>query len=302
VLLAGCGAAAPPGLPGDAMVATGNEGGVFVTIGRELARAVPVADGTVSVVRTDGSVANLVRLTGGSADVGFSLADTAEAAFGGTGPFEAPQPVCALARLYDSYVQVVVRADSGVTRFDGLRGRRIAIGSAESGSALVANRLLDAAGLVPGRDVRTVHADLAAATAALEAGGIDAMIWLGGLPTAAVADLAARVPLALVDLDGVTTALDDRYDDVYRPSTVPASVYGTPAPVRTLSITNYLMASTAMPPDEVRAWLGALFSERVAGSHREAERLNPRTAIGTGSIPLCAGAAEAYRELGRGDR
>lgn len=275
---------------------------MYISIGRELARAVQSSEGAVSVLSTDGSVANIDRLAGGSAAVGFSLADTAEAAFSGTDPFDRPLPVCALARLYDSYVQVVVRADSGVTRFEQLRGRRIAIGSPESGSALVARRLLAAAGLTPGRDVHTVNAGLAEATADLESRRIDSMIWLGGLPTAAVAELADRVPLTLVELEGPTASIDGRYDDVYRPSTVPASVYGTPRPVRTVSIANYLLATTTTSPEAVRAWLGALFTERVARSHREAERLNPRTAIGTGSLPLCPGAVEMYRELGRTGR
>lgn len=295
MVLPSCARAGPASLTGDAVITAGNVGGVYVTIGQELAAAVPVHDGKASLVRTDGSVTNLNRLAAGTSDVGFSLADAAEAAFHGSGPWRAPLPVCALARLYDSYVQVVVLAGSDIRQVGDLRGRRISIGSAGSGSTLVANRILDAAGLVPGVDVNADNADLADSTAALADRRIDALIWIGGLPTTAITELAGRAPLALVDLRPVIATLDRRFGDVYRPSTVPASVYGTGTPVDTVSITNYLMAAGSISREDTTVWLRTLFTDRVSRSHPEAARLNPRTAVGTGTVPLCAGAVDYYR-------
>lgn len=116
-------------------VATGPLGGVYHAYGRGLAEAVkgelPRLDPEVSA--TAASVQNLRLVATGQAEVGFALADSAADAVLGRGSFDRPLPVVALARLYDNYMQLVVRADGPVRSIADLRGRRVDLGAAGSG-------------------------------------------------------------------------------------------------------------------------------------------------------------------------
>ena len=99
-------------------IATGNATGVYYVVGNALAGELSkTTDGklTGTAAETGASVQNVEQLVAGQYDVAFSLFDTAVNAVQGKGSFTAPQPVKALARIYDNYTQVVVRADAGIT-------------------------------------------------------------------------------------------------------------------------------------------------------------------------------------------
>ena len=90
---------------------------------------------TTTARPTDASVENVRLVASGRAELGFSLADTAADAVRGTGTFDRPRRVVALARTYDSFVQLVVRADGGIRDLRDLRGRRVGLGAPGSGTA-----------------------------------------------------------------------------------------------------------------------------------------------------------------------
>ena len=52
-----------------------------------------------------------------------------------------------IAALYPNYIQVVARADSGVRTLGDLKGKRISVGEAKSGTELNARTIFAAAGL-----------------------------------------------------------------------------------------------------------------------------------------------------------
>lgn len=288
---------------GPLRVATGPLGGVYHAYGKGLAEAVrqelPRLDPAVSA--TAASVQNLRLVGTGQAEVGFALADSAADAVLGRGSFDRPLPVVALARLYDNYLQLVVRADGPVRTLADLRGRRVDVGAAGSGTEVTTARVLAVAGLDPTRDLRQRRLGLDDAVAALAAGRIDAFFWSGGLPTAAVSRLARAVPLRLVPLDGTVRALRERFGDYYVETAVPAAAYGLADAVGTVGVPNYLMVGTAMPAATAYRLTRLLFDRRpeLVAAHPEARRLNLRSAIATYPVPLHPGAERCYRELSR---
>jgi uncharacterized protein len=284
-------------------VATGPPGGVYHAYGTGLAEAVrrelPRLDPVVSA--TAASVQNLRLVGTGQAEVGFALADSAADAVLGRGSFSRPLPVVALARLYDNYLQLVVRADGPVRTLADLRGRRVDTGAAASGTEVTAARVLAVAGLDATRDLRRSRLGLDDAVAALAAGRIDAFFWSGGLPTAAVAGLARAVPVRLIPLDGTVRALRERFGDFYSETAVPATAYGLADAVGTVGVPNYLMVGAAMPAATAYRLTRLLFDRRpeLVAAHPEARRLNLRSAIATYPVPLHPGAERCYRELSR---
>ena len=73
----------------------------------------------------------------------------------------------------------------------------MSVGAPGSGTELVANRVLTAAGLDPRKDITRHTLGVAESVGALKDGKLDAFIWSGGLPTPSVQDLAATPGLSM---------------------------------------------------------------------------------------------------------
>ena len=125
----------------------------------------------------------------GTHQVAFSLADTAADAVNGTASFAEKQPIAALTRLYPNYTQVIARTDAGINSIADMRGKRVSTGAPNSGTEVIANRMLEAAGLDPAKDIQAQRTELGKTVEGMKDGSIDAMFWSGGLPTGGITDL-----------------------------------------------------------------------------------------------------------------
>ena len=271
LLLAGCGGSDEPRkapAPQTLTVATGGQGGIYAVWGAAYARAISKSlDGYRGVATpTTGSVENLERLSDGRAQIALTLGDTALDAVEGRQAFDRPVALKALAQIYPSYVQVVTRADSDIGTLEDLKGKRVSVGSPDSGTQVVAGRVLDVA-KVGGFKRRQLGVEESAR--ALERGQIDALFWSGGVPTAAVADLSKRTPVALVDLLRYAPEMRRRWGDVYGGATVPAGTYGLDSPVSTVTIPNYVVVSDRMDAALAHDLTSLLFS---SGRVKDRER------------------------------
>jgi TRAP transporter TAXI family solute receptor len=301
-------AVGPPetgGPRGTVVLTAGLQRGVYYSWATALAveteRAYPGL--TVTVVGSSGSLDNIERVAEGVADVGLSTEDVTEDHDAQTGlPMSpggtTPQPVdrsrlVSLARVYDDYVHVVVRADSTIRTLADLQGRVVATGRPGSGVAVVTQRVLAEAGV----RVQMREDDLVGTTQALAERRVDALFWIGGLPTGAVADLARRVEVRMLPLDGISERMRERYGVAYRPAQIPAGSYGLDAPVATIASPNLLVAHRDVDPEIVTALLDTMFRRRdaIAAAVPAANALDRRTAISSGSLPLHPAAAAYYR-------
>lgn len=290
-----------PGYPAGVLrIATGNRGGVYHLYGQGLAKVIrqrlPLLRPRVLI--TDASVVNLRMIAAGQAEVAFSLADAAAAAYLGKPPFRAALPVSALARLYENYLHLVVPADSPITSLTAVRGRPVAVGAPGSGTELLTGRLLGVAGLDIDRDVRAYRLDLDTSVAALSSGRVAALFFSGGIPVAAIAALARRLRIRLVDLSEWVAPLWGRYGDFYAERTIPASSYGTGQQTATVGVPNYLVVAASMDALLAFALTRALFDGRevLAAAHPAGRRLDRAGAIETFPLPLHPGAVRYYRQ------
>ena len=243
------------------------------------------------VLPTNGSPANVTLLTTGAAEVAVSQLDVAADRIAGSSSLRA------LAAVYNDALQIVVPAGSPIRAVADLRGARVSLGPENSGVAYVAQRVLAAAGLAGPDDVRPSRLDLAGSVAALRAGDVDAFFWVGALPTTTVTDLAAAVPLRLLDLEPVLDALRARYP-VYAPGTVLAGTYRIAEPVATLLVRNVLLVDAELDAGLVEALTAALFAEqqRLADATQAARTVDARSAILTQPVPLHEGALRWFSD------
>lgn len=297
--LAGC---APGGTEtaGSYKIAGGVKTGLYYTFAEQIAQATSDRlDFTLSVEQTQGSVDNLQRVASGEALVGFAQGDTAADAIDGTGAFESPMPIRAVARVYDEYVHIVVPTDSAIEHVTDLAGHTVSQGAEGSGVQVIAQRVIEAAGLEPA-DVTGPALGLDTSLAALTAGEIDAFFWVGGLPTPGIERMTEELPIRLLDIEpDLIERVNEGHAGVYRTAETPANNYGIDRITNTMTVPNYLVAAEAAPPAAIRNLVRALFETRteIAAQVPIAALLDRREAIFTEPVPLHPGAAEYYRDV-----
>ncbi|GGO91499.1 TAXI family TRAP transporter solute-binding subunit [Wenjunlia tyrosinilytica] len=248
-----------------------------------------------------GSVDNVQRVAQGRDTFTIAAAD-AVADYSGPGAGR----LRACARLYDDYVQLVVPNDSPVSSPQDLKGLRVGVGAQGSGVYLLANRLLHAAGLGRKDSIRPVKAGIDRAPRLLREGKLDAFFWSGGLPTAAVSDLAKELPIRLVPLGPLAKHLREEETDAaiyYRQATMPGDAYPNAYPygksVSTIAVSNLLVTTDRVQASLVERLTRSVIHSRdtIGRQVHAAQLVDVRTAVYTDPLPLHEGARRYYRSV-----
>jgi TRAP transporter TAXI family solute receptor len=267
-------------------IATGGTGGVYYPYGGGLAKILnenlPEVRATAEV--TAASVDNLKLIRDGRADIAFVLADTLADAVAGRGAFEGrPVPAASLAVLYSNYTHVVTTTATGIATIADLRGKTISTGAPGSGTEVIALRVLRAAGLDPERDVTRQALGASESAGALKDGKVAAFFFSGGIPTAAVQDLAHTqgITVRLIPTADQLPALQRDYGQLYFPLQMPAGSYkGVEQPVSVVGVANVLVVNRAMSDDLAFDITRLLLEKRseLAAIHPEARHLSVESA------------------------
>jgi uncharacterized protein len=279
-------------------IATGNTGGVYYTLGGGLAQLIshntPIK---ASAAETGASVQNIQQLVAGDYDIAFSLADSAADAVEGKASFEGrKEDITALARIYSNYTQVVVRANSGISSVADMKGKKISTGSPKSGTEVIANRLLEAAGLDPAKDISAQRLALQQTVDQMKAGQIDGFVWSGGLPTPEVTDLTTSMKddVEFIDITGLLPKLRD-INPVYEKGTLPADTYGLASDVPSIVVPNLLLVRSDFAEGDACAITKLVFDKKdeLVKVHKAASELDRKRAVETDPVPLHPGAKRA---------
>jgi len=302
VVIAGCGGGGHH--PQFLSIATGGTGGVYYPYGGGIAKVLnenlPDVRATAEV--TAASVDNLKLIRDGRADLAFALADTLADAVAGRGAFEGRAvPAASLAVLYSNYTHLVTTSSSGIATLADLRGKTISTGSPGSGTEVIALRILRAAGLDPDRDVTRQGLGASESAGALKDGKISAFFWSGGLPTAAVQDLAYSpgVSIELIPTAQLVPMLQRDYGDLYFPLEIPAGAYrGVAHPTPVVGVANVLVVNASMPEALAYDITRVIFEKKadLAAIHPEAAQLSPERASAGSPAPYHPGAMRFYGE------
>lgn len=283
-------------------IAGGNTSGVYYNYALHLAEAMGRATGlNVQAAETQGSVENLQLVGAGEAFLGFSQGDTAADAVLGTGSFDRPLPVRAVARVYDEYVHVVVPAHSDVRQIADLAERTVSLGARDSGVQVIASRVLEAASVDPGT-VTDLSLGLEESIAAMQRGEIEALFWVGGLPTPGIEQLTESMPIRLLSIEAdVVDRVNEGHAGVYQLADFPVGFYGLDGSVITMTVPNYLVTGTDVPNELIADVLRVLFESRseISRDVAAAGYLDRRLAIFTGPVELHPGAEQYFVETRR---
>ena len=298
-------ATAAPNFTGKTLnIVTGGTGGVYIVYGAGLADLLNKKLGTAaSPQSTPASVDNMKLIRDGKADLAFVLSDTAYDAVQGKGAFAAPETKAdakALAVLYNNFTHVIVRDDSPIKTIADLRGRDVNTGAAGSGTETIANRTLEAYGLNPATDITRQRTGVADAAAQLKDNKIQALFWSGGLPTAAITDLATTVKIRILDQTDGIKKMSDKYGPFYFNATIPKGTYGLAADVTVSGVANLLVVPAKFDAALATAVLKTMFdsSTELGAIHAEAKNLKLASAVEGSPIDYHQGAIDFYKEKG----
>src|SRR3954462_879642 len=289
-------------------IATGGTGGVYYPMGGGMAallsKYIPGMAATAEV--TGGSVANLQRTAPAKPYIARTMADATLDAYKGQDKFTGkPVPVRTLMILYPNRMHVVSIEGTGVTKMSDLKGKRVSTGSGGSATEVMAFRVIEAAGLDKDKDMKRERLGVAESVAALKDRKIDAFFWVGGLPTAAVTDLANSpgVKIKMIDHANLVAKMNQKYGKLYVEDRIPKETYkGMVADNKQATVMNLLVANQNMDEKTAYNIVKAVFEHRdeLIRVHKEAENFkleNQKTAA-AGGIPWHPGAMKYFKEKG----
>ncbi len=288
-------------------IATGGTGGVYYPMGGGMAallsKHVPGMQATAEV--TGGSVDNLKLIATGKPYIGFSMTDAGLDAYRGEDKFKgAKVPLKTLMILYPNRMHVVSVEGRGIAKMADLKGKRVSTGSPGSATEVMAFRLIEAAGLDKDSDLKRERLSAAESVNAMKDGKIDAFFWVGGLPTAAVTDLAntPNTKIKLIDHADAVAAMNKKYGNLYVEDVITKDNYrGMDSDNKQATVMNILVVHENMDEKTAYNIVKAVFDRRddLIAVHKEAMNIkleNQKTAATP--IPFHPGALKFFAEKG----
>ncbi|WP_299935319.1 TAXI family TRAP transporter solute-binding subunit [uncultured Pelagimonas sp.] len=289
-------------------IGTGGVTGVYYPTGGAICRLVNKSRKEhgirCAVESTGGSVYNINTIKAGELEFGVAQSDWQYHAYNGTSKFaDNPFPeVRAVFSVHPEPFTLIVRADSGITDFASLAGKRVNVGNPGSGQRATMEVVMGAHGIAMD--------DLALATEykgsemakQLCDGNIDAMIYTIGHPAAAIKEATTTCDAVLVSVTG--EAIDKLVADnpFYRKATIPGGMYaGTDGDTETFGVGATFVTSANVPENVVYVVAKSVMEniEDFRQLHPAFANLKAEEMVKDGlSAPLHDGAAKAYKELG----
>lgn len=275
-------------------IATGGTAGLYYPYGGGMASiwSARLSDINVKAEVTGGSVINVIQVARKESEMGIAMADVVTSAYVGGGRFPEPLPVRVLFTAYPNIVHILSLEESQFDSVASLRGKRVALGAAGSGTAVAARNVLTSLGV---DDIAPVYLNFAETTSALKDGTIDAGFVVGGLGIAAVTELSVTRSLKLIPLTTAELMKLNQDHLAYSRTDIPASTYnGIDSDVQALGIWSVVVVHEDMPNEVARALTCTIYAHRE--SLLKISAVAKSMTIGNirklGAVPLHSGTLE----------
>lgn len=287
--------------PSSLSISTGSQGGAYFVWGSGLASLIgETLNVGASVEVTGGPVQNVALVEAGETLLGFTTMGPAQEAMAGESelmPGMEAANLRALFPMYQTPLQAVVLANSGITAIEDLEGKRVNMGPASGTSATYWQRYFDNAGM----DVNASFAGASDGAGQLGDGLIDAFVYAAGLPTGAFSQLAIEndvtfLPLSDANIEAFTSAVPSM-----QPFTIPAGTYnGQDADVPSVAMWNFAIAHQDLPESLAYEITKLVLenNERMQQIHASAVETLAENWDTNNFMPFHPGAVRYYEEIG----
>ncbi|ALC85960.1 immunogenic protein [Bacillus sp. FJAT-22090] len=280
---------------------TGGTQGTYYPLGGTFAELISTeTDIKTTAEVSQASAANMTALQNGEGDIAFVQTDIAFYGTEGTLMFEGKKTdsVSALGALYPETIQLVTLADSGITSYDDLKGKKVSVGAPGSGTYANAEQLLEIHGLTMD-DIEAQNLDFGESTDGIQSGQIDAAFITAGYPTSAVEALNATNKVTIIPVsEEKADALIKKYP-YYAKDKIPAGTYGLKEEVPAVSVLAMLAVKKELPEDLVYEITKAIYDNTEKISHAKGEFIKAETGLDGIGIEIHPGAQKYFDEVNK---
>lgn len=287
-------------------IGTGGTSGTYYPVGGMIANAVSEPGKLIATaVASNGSVANINGILGGSLEAGFTQSDVAYWAYTGTGTFDGKpkaENLRLIATLYPESIHLVARKGSGIKSVADLRGKRVSMDEPGSGTLVDVRLILGAYGMTD-KDVDAEYLKPNQAGDKIRDGGLDAFFFVGGAPAGAIAELASSgAGIEIIPIQGPEIDKLRSEQEFFTPDTIAAGLYQGVGEVKTISVNAQMVASTKLSEETVYNITKALYSPETRkvldNGHAKGKLITPENAVKGAGIPFHPGAEKYFKEAG----
>jgi TRAP transporter TAXI family solute receptor len=294
-------AVAAPAGAAEMKMMTGPQGGSWIPLGGQLKDLWEKAIPGLSIQSLPGAgIANVRGVQEGKAQVGFSNSISAVDALAGKPPFNTPHTdVCNVATLYPQYYQLVVNADSGVTKIADLKGKAITTQQRGNTGELITRQLLEVNG-VKYSEVKVSFVSYTDSVNQMKDGHAVAFGLNTAVPAGAIMDLAAARDIRLLDQSSSFAAMQ-KINPGYKLITIKKGSYPKQdQDVQVIGFYTHIIASCKLPADEVYTMTKqiAANTKSLATIVKDIAPLDAKGMATDIGVPFHPGAAKFYKEAG----
>ena len=300
LLLTGCGGG--NGETGETQfvnIATGGTAGVYYPLGGAIAEIwnSNIEGVNATAESTGASVANVNMLKEDSVQVAFVQNDIVYYAANGIEMFKDNKVdnLKGLCTLYPETIQIVTLDKTGIKELSDLKGKRVAVGAAGSGTEANARQILEEYGITY-EDITAQYLSFAEAASNLKDG--DAAFITAGFPTAAIQDIASQHSVVLLPVPGdIADKLIEKYP-FYTKLTIPGGTYpNLNQDVEAVSVKAMLAVTDSLDEQLAENFVAAIYGnlDDIKMAHAVGAMVTKETARDGMSVSLHSGAEKYFK-------
>jgi len=295
---------APSGKTEYLSLGTGGVTGTYYPLGGAFANLISnnIPGYTCTAESTGGAVENAWMLARGEIDIGFVDASTVYQAQHGEGDFSdgTAKDIKGIVSIYNEIVQLV-SCNPNITSIAALKDKKVAVGSAGSGTEVMARTLLGLYDMTYD-DIQEDFLGFGDASTGLKDKTLDAAIIWAGAPTSGLLELGAQNDFYMIDIPADKIELLKASQPFCVETTMDSAVYsGMKNTAHTIGVPATLCVRADMDEELVYNILDTFFSNlpAVAEAHTQGANLSLETALlGLENSELHPGAVRFYQEKG----
>ena len=284
-------------------IATGGTSGTYYGFSNVIAQTLNETlkdELNLLVVSTGASKANIQLVDAGECGMAIVQNDVMYYAYNAKDMFNGNKPITsfsAIASCYPEAIQII--ANKSISSIEELRGKKVSVGDAGSGTEFNAKQILGVYGIDIDKDIKKNNQSFADSADAIKNGTIDAAFVVAGHPTVAITELATSTDFNILSIDDVhIRQLQSQYE-FYTALTIPKNTYSVlNSDVKTVAVMATFIANNNLSEELVYEFTKGLYEQKDHFEHSKAELLNPNTGMSGISIPFHKGAEKYYSELG----
>lgn len=234
---------------------TGPTGGSWIPISGALTsvwqRAIP---GLSIENRPGAGLINMKAIEEGKAEIGMgNMISTVDALAGkGQGITQPYKNICHLASLYPQVQQITVRGDKGIESIADLKGKSVGTLPRGNTTAVVAEQLMDIAGVGFGGAGKMNFVSIADQANMFKDGQIDASLIITTVGSGAIMDMANSRPIKMLDIPDDMLAKLKQVNSGFERYVIPKGTYpGMTADNLTVQFPAHVIISCKLPDDIV---------------------------------------------------